>query len=66
MAAVIQEFMTLQEISKRYKLPLSTLRRWAWERRFSLYKVSNKIRVSVQEWEDYWQKFHIKGGGNRG
>jgi excisionase family DNA binding protein len=64
MTEVNQEFMTLEEISKRYNLPLSTLRRWAWERRFSLYNVSNKIRVSVKEWEDYWEQFHIKGGGN--
>jgi excisionase family DNA binding protein len=64
---VNKEFMTLREVSQRFNIPLSTLRRWAWERRFSLYKVSNKIRVSVSEWQVYWEKFHIKGGGgNRG
>ena len=66
MTEVNQKFMTLEEISKRYNLPLGTLRRWVWERQFSLYKVSNRIRVSVKEREDYWEQFHIKGGGEHG
>jgi excisionase family DNA binding protein len=56
-------FMTLKEVSGRYNLPLSTLRRWAWERRFPLYKISNKILVSASEFEAYFENFHVKGGG---
>ncbi len=55
------QFLTLKEVSERYNLPLSTLRRHAWERRFPLYKIFNKIRVSVREFEAYFEKFHLEG-----
>ncbi len=47
------KFLTLKKISKIYSIPLSTLRRWASERRFSLYKVSNRILVSPEEFEEW-------------
>lgn len=54
---------TLKEISERYSIPLSTLRRWASERRFPLYKISNRIRVSAKEFEDWFQEFRIESSG---
>ncbi len=47
------KLLTLKEISKIYSIPLSTLRRWASERRFPLYKVSNRILVSPEEFEEW-------------
>ena len=66
MSEIITEskFMTLEQLSKRYQLPLSTLRRWCSERRFSVYRISNRIRVSVEEWEEWLRKFHIEGKEN--
>jgi helix-turn-helix protein len=61
-----QELVPLEEISKRYSLPLSTLRRWASERKFPLYRISNRIRVDIQEFSDWLRQFHTRGGGNRG
>ena len=58
------QYVRLEEISKCYDIPLSTLRRWASERRFPLYKVSNKIRISLQEFEQWFKNFHVKGGAN--
>lgn len=51
----------LEEIAKQHKLNLKTLRRWASERRFPLYKISNRIRVSPEEFFEWVQKFHVKG-----
>jgi len=48
-----KKMLTLKETSKIYSIPLSTLRRWASERRFSLYKVSNRILVSPEEFEEW-------------
>jgi len=59
-----QLFFTLRDISTRYRIPLSTLRRWASERRFPLYKVSTRIFVSIKDWEDWWGNFYAKGGGD--
>ena len=55
-----KKFYTLVEISKIYGIPLSTLRRWAAERKFPIYKVSNRVRVSIKEWEDWMEQFHLK------
>jgi len=55
-------FYTLSEISDIYGIPLTTLRRWAAERKFPLYKVSNRVRVSIKEWEEWLEQFHCKGG----
>ena len=56
-----QIFLSLSELSKRYGIPLSTLRRWAAERKFPLYKISNRVRVSIVEWENWLSQFHSKG-----
>jgi predicted DNA-binding transcriptional regulator AlpA len=55
-------FLSLSELSQKYGIPLSTLRRWAAERRFPIFKISNRIRVSITEWEDWLRQFHTKGG----
>lgn len=54
-------FLSLSELSQKYGIPLSTLRRWAAERRFPIFKISNRIRVSISEWEDWLRQFHTKG-----
>ena len=48
-----KSLVTLRDISKQYSIPLSTLRRWASERRFPLHKISNMIRVSPVEFEEW-------------
>ena len=48
-----KSLVTLRDISEQYSIPLSTLRRLASERRFSLHKISNMIRVSPVEFEDW-------------
>ena len=53
------KLLTLKEISKIYSIPLSTLRRWASERRFPLFKVSNRILVSPQEFEEWLDKQRV-------
>jgi len=61
------KLLPLKEISKIYSIPLSTLRRWAAERRFSLFKVSNRILVSPEEFEEWIASTKIKpyeSGGN--
>jgi hypothetical protein len=60
---------TLKEISEIYSIPLSTLRRWASERRFPLFKVSNRILVSPQEFEEWLNQqkvetYNIRRNGN--
>jgi len=57
-----QKLLTLDDVSRIYRIPLTTLRRWASERRFPLYKISSRIRVSVNEWEQWLENFHIDGG----
>jgi len=55
------KYCRLKAISAQYDIPLSTLRRWASERRFPLYKISNMVRVSPVEFQEWWEKGHIKG-----
>ena len=55
------KLVNLREISEIYSIPLSTLRRWASERKFPLYKISNRIRVSIEEFEEWLSKFRIEG-----
>lgn len=62
-----KSLVTLRDISEQYSIPLSTLRKWASERRFSLYKISNMIRVSPVEFEEWIASTKIKpyeSGGN--
>ena len=53
------KLLTLKEISKIYSIPLSTLRRWGSERRYPLFKVSNRILVSPQEFEEWLDKQRV-------
>lgn len=53
-------FYTLAELSDIYGIPITTLRRWAAERKFPLHKISNRIRVSIKEWENWLEQFHYK------
>ena len=53
------KLLNLKEISKIYSIPLSTLRRWASERKFPLYKISNRILVSIEEFEEWLLKFRV-------
>ena len=62
-----KSLVTLRDISEQYSIPLSTLRRWASERRFPLHKISNMIRVSPVEFEEWIASTKIKppeSGGN--
>ena len=56
----MKKLNTLDEISETYSLSLATLRRWAAERRFPLYKISNMIRVSETEFNDWIETFKIE------
>jgi hypothetical protein len=42
------KFVALDEFATIIGRPLSTIRRWASERRFPLYKCSNRIVVNVE------------------
>ncbi len=59
-----KNLMNLEELAKRYSMSLSTLRRWASERRFPLYKISSLIRVSESEFNQWLEKFKIKEHNN--
>ncbi len=54
------KYYTLRQISERYSIPLSTLRRWASERRFPLYRVSNRILISGDEWNQWIQQHRCR------
>ena len=54
-----QQLLTLREVSTIYGLPLPTLRRWASDRRFPIYKISNRIRVNESEFRGWIEKFKI-------
>ena len=60
-----KNFFTLLELSQKYGIPLSTLRRWAAERKFPIFKISNRIRVSIDEWEGWLEQFHLKRGDEK-
>jgi len=53
------KLLTLKDISKIYSIPLSTLRRWASERRFPLFKVSNRILVSSEEFGEWLNQHKV-------
>jgi len=53
-------FLSLREVSKKYSMPLSTVRRWAASRKFPLYKISNRIKVSSVEFEEWFLKFKVE------
>ena len=53
------KLLPLKKISEIYSIPLTTLRRWASERRFPLYKISNRISVDVDEFNGWICKHKI-------
>lgn len=57
--------VSLEEIAKAKGLNLKTLRRWASERRFPLYRISNRIRVSPEEFDSWFAQFHVTGRGKK-
>lgn len=56
--------VTLKTISKMFGIPLWTLRKWAAQRRFSLYKVNTRIYVNPSEFLDWWRQYYIRVGAN--
>ena len=54
------ELLRLEEVAKRFNLNLKTLRRWAAQRRFPLYKVSTKIRVDTNEFSEWLRLGHCE------
>jgi len=59
-------YLSLRDISKRYPIPLSSLRRFASERRFILYKVSNRIYVNIDEFNEWFEGFKVKNPLKKG
>ncbi len=55
----MKKLITLNEIAEIYSLSLPTLKRWASERRFPLYRISNRIRVSESEFREWIEDFKI-------
>lgn len=55
----------LDEFATIIGRPLSTVRRWASERRFPPYKCSNRIVVNVEEGVKWFEQFHITNGAAR-
>lgn len=53
------KFISLKELSQLTGRPLSTLRRWASERRFPLYRCSNRILISESEFLAWLENYHI-------
>jgi len=55
-----KKLIKLEELAKHYSMSLATMRRWASERRFPIYKISNRIRVSESEFNNWLEKFKIE------
>lgn len=64
METTTNKLLKLEEIAERHSLSLATLRRWASERKFPLYRISNRIRVSESEFNQWLQQFKIKENTN--
>ena len=60
----MKKLITLEEISEIYSLSLATLRRWSSERRFPLYRISNRIRVDELEFRNWIENFKIEEHNN--
>ncbi len=54
----VKKKINIRDVSYIYRIPLSTLRRWGAERRFPLFKVSNRILVNPEQFERW-----IESGG---
>ena len=61
------KYVNLRQLSLITSIPLSSLRRFASERRFIIYKINNRILVSLQEFEDYLQQSKVtpREGGEK-
>lgn len=59
MKETLSEIISIEELAQRYHLRLSTLRRRASERRFPLYRISNRIMVCPVEVSEWLQQFKI-------
>jgi len=68
--SITVKYLSLRQISRTYSIPLSTLRRWASQRRFPLVKLSNRIKVCPIEFDKWVMQNHYKpqinGGENNG
>lgn len=51
--------INLRQLSMYSSIPLSTLRRWASERRFPLYKISSRVMVRIDEFDTWLEKSKI-------
>lgn len=60
------KFINLKQLSVYTNIPLSTLRRWASEQKFPLYKISSKVMVKIDEIDAWLEKSKVeprRGGG---
>ena len=48
-----KKLITLRKLSDDYSIPLSTARRWASERRFPIVKLSNRVFVRPEKFEEW-------------
>jgi len=48
-----KKLINLRQLSEQYSIPLSTLRRWASERRFPVVKVFNRVYVRPEKFEEW-------------
>lgn len=55
-----KKFVSLPEFAEIIGRPTSTVRRWASERRFPLYKMFNRIVVEVDEGLSWMEQFRVK------
>ncbi len=51
--------INLRQLSIYSSIPLSTLRRWASERKFPLYKISSRVMVRIDEFDTWLEKSKI-------
>lgn len=60
------KFVNLRQLSIITSIPLSSLRRFASERRFVLYKLNSRILVSLDDFEKFMEESKIqpRKGGN--
>ncbi|GJM17630.1 MAG: hypothetical protein DHS20C13_29570 [Thermodesulfobacteriota bacterium] len=53
------KLINLRQLSIYSNIPLSTLRRWASERRFPLYKISSRVMVQIDEFDNWLEEYKI-------
>jgi len=58
-----QELAKLETISEKFDIPLSTLRKWASERKFDgIVKLGRAVRVDVSIFREWIQSHRVDGG----